>query len=637
MDPNNSGGQPRARSTDAGRSTEGHHLHAPSSPPPWGGGGGPQVPPVGDWDAPISPTGHPAARALGDDESRPRSRDSGRRRRSSLAIPRQSSSRGMRSLARRSSLASRLDGKFTVGGPDETVQMRLAQQPFVQPGYADLNPSYEQATNAKPVWSLAKPLPRVVRSGMVPTKEELLQTRARVQRLAEHSRQLGLDVEPGELEKGRFGVSLDPRKMAAQVEDARVQRESNLVSKLLTGETGGSRRSSRVGSRMGRRPPSVGRMRRATTWGVSEAMDQGRLARVEEGGSSPEEDDQQEEEEESDTADEGDPLLRPGAGDDDDEVEDLLPVIDEKNCPEDLDPLVQELVESEVHNNHTTWSVIRTHHREALAESLAVFVQLSIGFCADLAVTLANAGNPNTTAWAWGFATMMAIYISGGVSGAHLNPAITLVLWFYRGFPKRKLPGYFVAQFGGAFCAALLAYGVYYESIQHYYHHTTGGGGQVGPIVDSFITHPRGAWISPVSAFFNEFVGTAVLTITILALGDDQNAPPGAGMNSLIVGLVITCLGITFSYQTGGALSPSRDFGPRLALLALGYGGELFSGSSYWVYGPWVGAISGAFVGAFLYDFMIFTGGESPVNYPLERTKRAMTKSRRKLERRLHV
>lgn len=149
------------------------------------------------------------------------------------------------------------------------------------------------------------------------------------------------------------------------------------------------------------------------------------------------------------------------------------------------------------------------------------------------------------------------------------------------------------------------------------------------------MTSQREYWIGPTTAFFNEFLGTAFLVITVLALGDDQNAPPGAGMNSLIIGLVITCLSITFAYQTGAALNPSRDFGPRLALLALGYSTDLFL-NPYWFYGPWAGSLSGAFMGAFLYDFMIFTGGESPINYPLERSQRAIKKSCMEWGRRFH-
>jgi aquaglyceroporin related protein len=73
-----------------------------------------------------------------------------------------------------------------------------------------------------------------------------------------------------------------------------------------------------------------------------------------------------------------------------------------------------------------------------------------------------------------------------------------------------------------------------------------------------------------------------------------------------------------------------------MALLVFGHGSTLFT-NSYWFYGPWVGSLSGALIGAFIYDFMIFTGGESPVNYPLERTKRALKKSYTKKKHKMHL
>ncbi|KAJ5273240.1 MIP transporter [Penicillium angulare] len=572
-------------------------------------------------EGPTSPTRSSRFR---DDAVSPRGRtsdvaeddDGGMRRRSSA---RRSGDEPIPSLAPRTTLAGRTQGKFTLAGPDETPQLRLAQEPFVQPGYADLNPSYEQPSNAKPVWSLAKPLPRVVRPGMVPTKEELLQQRANAQLPTENSQRLGLDVDPNEVEAGRIEKTSDPRKMAAQVEDARLQREQAFMNKVLSGDT----QSTRQGSRMSR--TSSTRRRRTSAWNGSHDA----LSVVQEGDSQTEDEPARPGEYYSDDPLRPIPESQEPGFDLEDKIE--IPALDEATTPEDLHPLIQDLVEDEIHNNHTTWSVIRTHHREALAEALAVFVQLTIGFCADLSVTVANAGNPNTTAWAWGLASMMAIYISGGVSGAHLNPAITLMLWFYRGFPKSKMPEYFAAQFVGAFCAALASYGLYYRSI-HYYIASNADSG----IITSFVTSQRENWIDAGTAFGNEFLGTTFLACTVLALGDDQNAPPGAGMNSLIIGLVISCLSMTFGYQTGAAFNPSRDFGPRLALLALGYPSELFL-NPYWFYGPWVGAIAGAFNGAFLYDFFIFTGGESPVNYPWERTQRAMKKSRMKWGRRLHI
>ncbi|GCB25426.1 uncharacterized membrane protein YFL054C [Aspergillus awamori] len=581
--------------------------------------------------SPLSPTRGRRGTAGDADFVSPTRRVSGRdgsgagvRRRSSAAS-RRSGGSGIPSLAPRTTLAERTQGRFTMAGPEETPQLRLAHEPFVQPGYGDLNPSYEQPANSKPVWGLAKPLPRVVRPGMVPTKEELLEARQNIQLPAENSQKLGLEVDPNDLELGQIEKTADPRKMAAQVEDARIQRENNFLNKILSGEA----TTTRQGSRLSR--TSSSRIRRPSAWDLPPEN----LSTVPE-GETPAPSETHEEPPQMSSEEPLEPVLEEPelrADDGKDGMMDDLPNLEEIEAayPEDLHPLVQELVEEEVHNNHTTWSVIRTHHREALAESLGVFVQLFVGFCGDLAVTVANAGNPNTTDWVWGFGTMMAIYVSGGVSGAHLNPTITIMLWFYRGFPKSKMPEYFAAQFLGAFIAALAAYGLYYHSIKHYLltNSTTG-------IITSFVTSQRETWIGPGTAFFTEFLGTMVLTVVVLALGDDQNAPPGAGMNSLIVGLMVACNSMTFAYQTGAALNPSRDFGPRLALLALGYGSSLFT-NPYWFYGPWAGSLAGSFLGGFLYDFMIFTGGESPVNYPWERTQRAMRKSRMKWGKRLHL
>lgn len=487
----------------------------------------------------------------------------------------------------------------------------------MHPGYADLNPEYEQPQNTKPVWSLAKPLPRVVRPGMVPTRQEVIEQSLRPELPAENSAKVGAEVDPNELEAGRMDASLDPAKVRAQVKDARAQRETNFLNNLQNGTLAqqGSRMSRQQSSRVSRMSRQSSHRRRRPTLDMhGDALSTTY------------------EEDEPESGEDDDPRrskrherppeyqLRPGEdapvrpvdtnaedhasmttlGDDDGETE--------SPYHEDLEPLLEDLVEDEVFNHHTSWSVWRTEYREALAELLGVIIQLTIGFCSDLAVTAGNAGNPNTTDWAWGFATMIAIYVSGGISGAHFNPAITIMLWFYRGFPKRKMPEYFAAQFLGAFIAAFVAYGVYYASIQAYLVDNDASG-----IMNSFITNQRYVYIDRATAFFNEFLGTAILVIAILALGDDQNAPPGAGMNAVVIGFLIMVLSIAFAFQTGSALNPSRDFGPRLALLCLGYGGELFT-DPYWFYGPFAAAITGAMFGAFLYDFAIFTGGESPIN-----------------------
>lgn len=128
-----------------------------------------------------------------------------------------------------------------------------------------------------------------------------------------------------------------------------------------------------------------------------------------------------------------------------------------------------------------------------------------------------------------------------------------------------------------------------------------------------------------------EFVATAVLGVAILALGDDSNAPPGAGMHALIVGLVVTVLTMAFGYTDGCGLNPARDLGPRMAAAAVGYGTGVFEGNdAWWVWGVWGGDIGGAMFGDLLYGLAVFVGGESPVNFPRRRFWRG---ARRKVGR----
>jgi aquaglyceroporin related protein len=225
---------------------------------------------------------------------------------------------------------------------------------------------------------------------------------------------------------------------------------------------------------------------------------------------------------------------------------------------------------------------------------------------------------------------MVGIYIAGGISGAHLNPAISIMLYIYRGFPLRKVPIYVLAQILGAFLAGLIAFGLFQKGIIAFGGSDLASSGTLG----SFITYPRYEWIDAGTAFFTEFTGTAILAVAVLALGDDTNAPPGTGMNAFVLGLIITVLSMAFGYNTGAAMNPARDLGPRLACLAVGYGSQVFR-NGYWIYGPWAATISGAVFGAFLYDAAIFVGGESPVNYPRRRIKRSGVKWKRRWGARL--
>ncbi|ODM23354.1 hypothetical protein SI65_00943 [Aspergillus cristatus] len=282
-----------------------------------------------------------------------------------------------------------------------------------------------------------------------------------------------------------------------------------------------------------------------------------------------------------------------------------------------------------------TWGRIRNVFREFLGELLGATIALLIGLCASLSrvTSQEQAGTFESQSWAWGFGFMVGIYVAGGISGGHLNPAISIALSVFRGLPVRLCVQYVFAQILAALASGGIAYGIYYNSILH-----IASVNQETPaqIMDSvFYTMPK-QWVHPAAAFFNEFVGTGILVCTILALGDHTNAPPGAGMQAFLVGLLIMILCVALGYNTGGCFNPARDFGPRLFALMAGYGGRLFTQQhAWWVWGSWVADIAGALFGAFIYDLFIFTGGESPVNYPPIRRRRAFTVKKAKLKSKL--
>jgi aquaglyceroporin related protein len=289
---------------------------------------------------------------------------------------------------------------------------------------------------------------------------------------------------------------------------------------------------------------------------------------------------------------------------------------------------------------------MRLRAQRPLGEWLGVTIYTFIGIGVNLAaVTSSNeAATMETQYWAWGFATMIGksvltvsfvqvsplqlevpsnhaylstptgIYISGGSSGGFLNPVLIITLTIFRGFPWRRVPLYIFVQVLGAFCGALLAVGVYYDSIMYL-------DGALLPESTgvSMYTQPRD-WVRPSTAFFCELLGSGVLTCTIMALGDSGNSPPGAGMHAFIIGLVVTATSMALSWPTRGCFNPARDLGPRLAALAVGYPTSSFSaGNSWWIWGGWVAPMIGGLLGALMYDLCIFKGGESPVNFSFGR------------------
>ncbi|KAJ6035016.1 Glycerol uptake facilitator protein [Penicillium canescens] len=293
-----------------------------------------------------------------------------------------------------------------------------------------------------------------------------------------------------------------------------------------------------------------------------------------------------------------------------------------------------EMGQSEHEEFLNNWVKIRNYLKEPFAEWLATTIALFIGLTGTLAISTGgtNAGTKLSENWSWGLGSMVDIYLAGGVSGAHLNPGISIALWIFRGFPGRRCCYYVIAQVLGAITAAGLAYCIYRDSIVTFVPTASAGSSGLG-----FYTEPMNH-ISSATAFFTEFIADAILLCVIFAMGDDSNAPPGAGMHSFVIGLVIYVLCICLGFNTGGCLNPVRDFGPRLVALMVGYGGETFTArNGWWFWGGWVATISGCLVGAVLYDTFIFIGGESPINYAPRRRMRAKLKEETKWRHRLGI
>lgn len=208
----------------------------------------------------------------------------------------------------------------------------------------------------------------------------------------------------------------------------------------------------------------------------------------------------------------------------------------------------------------------------------------------------------------WGMGVAMAIYLTAAVSGAHLNPAVTVALWLFAGFERRKVLPYAIAQLAGAFCGAALIYGLYYPLFLLYEssHHLLRGSAESLELAAVFSTYPN-AHISLIQALLVEIVITAILMCLIMALTDDGNGIPRGAMAPLLIGLLIAVIGAATGPLTGFALNPARDLGPKLFTAAAGWGKTAMTGARAVPYFlvPVIGPMLGACLGAFAYRLAI--------------------------------
>ncbi|XP_046403697.1 aquaporin-7-like [Ischnura elegans] len=244
--------------------------------------------------------------------------------------------------------------------------------------------------------------------------------------------------------------------------------------------------------------------------------------------------------------------------------------------------------------------------REFFAEFLGTFVLVLVGDASVAQSVLSHtvAGAFLSVNVAWGVAVMMGVLICGGVSGGHINPAVTLAMALIGKCPWRKVPYYLAAQYLGAFLGAACTYVVYLDALDAF----DGGNRTVEGLhatAGIFATYPAGH-LSLLIGFVDQVIGTFLLLLAVCAITDKRNMQVPSGLVPLLVGFVVIAIGAAFGFNCGYAINPARDLSPRIFTAIAGWGLETFTYKAWWwvpIVGPHVGAVLGASLYAFLVEF----------------------------------
>ena len=257
---------------------------------------------------------------------------------------------------------------------------------------------------------------------------------------------------------------------------------------------------------------------------------------------------------------------------------------------------------------------------QCLAEFVGTFIVILIGDGAVAAAVMTSQLDGWGVAMMWGLAVTFGIYVAGPVSGAHFNPAVTITMTVFRGFPRRNVLPFILSQIAGAFTGAAAVYAMwhgYWPRALEKLGVVVGAPGsqKLMSIFSCFYPNPGGigvdaAAMSTVStggAFFIEVLLTMFLLLMIFALTEPDNpGMPQAGLGPLFIGLTVTAIVGVGGSLTMDAVNPVRDFGPRLFAYVIGFGEIAFPGprgNEWWLY--IVAPILGGLIGAAVYRYFV--------------------------------
>ncbi|WP_321475161.1 MIP/aquaporin family protein [uncultured Paludibaculum sp.] len=242
---------------------------------------------------------------------------------------------------------------------------------------------------------------------------------------------------------------------------------------------------------------------------------------------------------------------------------------------------------------------------ELVAEFVGTMIILLFGAGVVSMVVLFGTGTPGEVVsggytnitLAWGLGVTFGVFVAGKISGAHLNPAVTLTLAVFRGFSWAKVAPYCVAQSLGAMAGAALVFFNYRLAFL-----------QFDPNLEKtagiFTTFP--AFPQALSAgFFDQVLGTALLLFLIFAVTDERNQPVSGNLAPVVIGLIVVAIGMSFGKLHGYAINPARDIGPRIFTVMAGFRNNGLTDNTgiWWI--PIVAPLAGGLVGGGCYDLLI--------------------------------
>ncbi|KAM9394327.1 aquaporin-3-like [Pholidichthys leucotaenia] len=242
--------------------------------------------------------------------------------------------------------------------------------------------------------------------------------------------------------------------------------------------------------------------------------------------------------------------------------------------------------------------------RQALAECLGTLILVMFG-CGAVAQLVLSSGTHAmflTVNFAFGFAATLGILVCGQVSGGHLNPAVTFALCLLGRERWRKFPVYFLFQTIGAFLGAAIIFGMYYDALWDH----PGSFNVTGPKATAgiFATYP-GKHLTIVNGFFDQIIGTAALIVCILAIVDPHNNAVPPGLEAFTVGFVVLVIGLSMGFNSGYAVNPARDLGPRIFTSIAGWGTSVFTARRGWFLVPIFAPFIGTIIGVMVYQVMV--------------------------------